>query len=88
MSIIGLSEVITVTAELGEVEVRKVRGSHVFVMYHLPDNTKWIVDNEIPHPRSVPVDSSPMQMVFLLSNTRSAPVEVELQETLNRLSYF
>src|SRR6266403_2166367 len=114
MSIIGLSEVITVTAELGEVEVRKVpcgtfagtlnrrvvlhnggylaldtgdqRGGHVFVMYHLPDNTKWIVDNEIPHPRSVPVDSSPMQMVFLLSNTRSAPVEVELQETLNRLS--
>jgi hypothetical protein len=65
-----------------------IRGSHVFVMYHLPDNTKWIVDNEIPHPRSVPVDSSAMQMVFLLSNTRSAPVEVELQETLNRLSYF
>jgi hypothetical protein len=65
-----------------------IRGSHVFVMYHLPDNTKWIVDNEIPHPRSVPIDSSPMQMVFLLSNTRSAPVEVELQEGLNRLSYF
>jgi hypothetical protein len=65
-----------------------IRGSHVFVMYHLPDNTTWIVDNEIPHPRSVPVDSSPMQMVFLLSNTRSAPVEVELQEKLNRLSYF
>ena len=65
-----------------------IRGSHVFVMYHLPDNTEWIVDNEIPHPRPVPVDSSPMQMVFLLSNTRSAPVEVELQEKLNRLSYF
>ena len=65
-----------------------IRGSHVFVMYHLPDDTEWIVDNEIPHPRSVPVDSSAMQMVFLLSNTRSAPVEVELQETLNRLSYF
>jgi hypothetical protein len=65
-----------------------IRGSHVFVMYHLPDNTTWIVDNEIPHPRSVPVDSSVMQMVFLLSNTRSAPVEVELQEKLNRLSYF
>lgn len=65
-----------------------IRGSHVFVRYHLPDNTEWIVDNEIPHPMPVPVDSSPMQMVFLLSNTRSAPVEVELQENLNRLSYF
>ena len=65
-----------------------IRGSHVFVMYHLPDNTKWIVGNEISHPRSVPVDSSPMEMVFLLSNARSAPVEVELQEGLNRLSYF
>jgi hypothetical protein len=42
-----------------------IRGSHVFVVYHLPDNTKWIVDNEIPHPRSVPVDSTPMEMVFL-----------------------
>jgi len=65
-----------------------IRGSHVFVMYHLPDSTEWVVDNEIPHPRPVPVDSSPMQMVFLLSNTQSAPVEVELQERLNRLSYF
>ena|ERR1700738_803178 len=65
-----------------------IRGSHVFVMYHLPDNTEWIVDNEIPHPRPVPVDSSPMQLVFLLSNRQSAPVEVELQERLNRLSYF
>ncbi|MGA8655080.1 MAG: hypothetical protein WB586_02950 [Chthoniobacterales bacterium] len=66
----------------------EIRGKHVFVMYHLPDNTKWVVDNEIPHPRSVPADSSPMQMVFLLSNTRSAPVEVELQEGLSRLSHF
>ena len=65
-----------------------IRGSHVLVVYHLPDNTEWIVDNEIPHPRPVPADSSPMQMVFLLSNTQSAPVEVELQERLNRLSYF
>jgi hypothetical protein len=65
-----------------------IRGSHVLVVYHLPDNTEWIVDNEIPHPRPVPVDSNPMQMVFLLSNTPSAPVEVELQEGLNRLSYF
>jgi hypothetical protein len=66
----------------------EIRGSHVFVMYHLPDNTEWIVDNEIPHPRPVPVGSSPMQMVFLLSNTQSVSVEVELQEMLNRLSYF
>ena len=29
-----------------------LEGSHVFVMYHLPDGTEWIVDNEIPHPRS------------------------------------
>jgi hypothetical protein len=65
-----------------------IRGSHVFVMYHLPDHTEWIVDNEIAHPRSVPVDSSPMQMVWLLSDTRSSAVEVELQEMLNQLSYF
>ena len=65
-----------------------IRGSHVFVMYQLPDKTKWIVDNELPHPRPVPIDSSPMQMVFLLGDTRSAPVEVELQDKLNRLSYF
>jgi hypothetical protein len=65
-----------------------IRGSHVFVMYHLSDDTEWIVDNEISHPRFVPVGSSPMQLVFLLSNTRSDPVEVELQEDLNRLSYF
>ena len=63
-------------------------GSHVFVMYRLPDDTEWIVDNEVPLPRSVPVDSSPMQLVFLLSNTRSDPVEVELDEQMNRLSYF
>jgi hypothetical protein len=82
MSIIGSSEVTNVTAH------SDIRGSHVFVMYHLPDNTKWIVDNEIPHPRSVPVDSTPMEMVFLLSKTPTAPVEGELQEKLNQLSYF
>jgi hypothetical protein len=66
-----------------------IRGSHVFVKYRLPDNTEWIVDNEVPHPRPVPVDASPMQLVYLLSGTpSSAPVEVELQDTLNRLSYF
>lgn len=65
-----------------------IRGSHVFVMYRLPDHTEWIVDNEIAQPRSVPVDSSPMQMVWLLSDTRSSAVEVELQDMLNQLSYF
>jgi hypothetical protein len=65
-----------------------IRGNHVFVAYHLPDKTEWIVDNEINHPRSVPVGSSPMQLVFLLSNGRSDGVEVALQEKLNRLSYF
>ena len=42
-------------------------GSHVFVVYHLSDGTKWIVDNELTHPKPVPVDSNPMQLVYLLS---------------------
>jgi hypothetical protein len=57
-------------------------------LYRLPDNSEWIVDNEIPHPRKVPVDASLMQLVFLLSDTESAPVEVELQNGLNHLSFF
>jgi hypothetical protein len=65
-----------------------IDGSHVFVMYHLPDATEWIVDNEIPHPKSVPTDASPMQLVYMLASTRTAPVDVELQEGLNRLSFF
>lgn len=65
-----------------------ISGSHVIVVYHLPDNTEWIVDNEIVHPRSVPVGSSPMRLVFLLSDAVSDPVEVQLQEQLNRMSYF
>ena len=65
-----------------------LEGSHVFVMYHLPDGTEWIVDNEIPHPKVVPAQASPMQLVFLLSDKPSAPVEVQLQEGLNRLSFF
>jgi len=48
-----------------------IEGSHVFVVYRLADNSEWIVDNEIPHPR----EASPMQLVFLLSDNRSAPVE-------------
>src|SRR6202023_3028763 len=65
-----------------------LEGSHVFVMYHLPDGTEWIVDNEIPHPKVVPTQASPMQLVYLLSDKPSAPVEVQLQEGLNRLSFF
>ena len=63
-------------------------GSHVFVMYHLPDKTEWIVDNEMLHPKAVPPGASLLQRVFLLSDTPSAPVDVELQDGLNHLSYF
>ena len=65
-----------------------LEGSHVFVLYHLPDGTEWIVDNEIPHPKVVPTKSSPMQLVYLLSNRTSDPVDVQLQEGMNRLSFF
>jgi predicted transglutaminase-like cysteine proteinase len=63
-------------------------GSHVFVAYRLSDGTKWIVDNELPHPKAVPVDASQMQLVYLLAGSASAPVEVKLQEGLNQLSFF
>jgi len=65
-----------------------ISGSHVLVMYRLADDSEWIVDNEIPYPRKVPREASPMQLVFLLSGDPSAPVDVELQEGLNHLSYF
>jgi hypothetical protein len=65
-----------------------ITGSHVFVIYRLADDSEWIVDNEIPHPRKVPREASPMQLVFLLSGDPSAPVDVELQDGLNHLSYF
>jgi len=65
-----------------------IKGSHVFVVYRLADDSKWIVDNEIPHSKRVSREASPMQMVFLLSDGRSVPVDVELQEGLNHLSYF
>jgi hypothetical protein len=68
----------------------ETEGSHVLVLYRLSDNSEWIVDNEIPHPREVPADASLMQLVFLLSmsDAASAPVDVELQEGLNHLSFF
>lgn len=65
-----------------------ITGSHVFVVYHLADGTEWIVDNEIAAPKEVPDDATPMQLVFLLSGDPSAPVDVELQNGLNRLSFF
>src|SRR6266403_2182578 len=57
-----------------------IAGSHVFVVYRLTDGSEWIVDNEIPHPRKVPSEASPMQLVFLLGNDQSAPVDVALQD--------
>jgi hypothetical protein len=66
----------------------ETKGSHVFVLYSLPDSSEWIVDNEIPHPRKVPADASLMELVFLLSDARTAPVDVELQNGLNHLSFF
>jgi hypothetical protein len=68
----------------------ETEGSHVFVLYRLPDNSEWIVDNEIAHPREVPSDASLMQLVFLLSTSdaESTPVDVELQDGLNHLSFF
>jgi hypothetical protein len=65
-----------------------IAGSHVFVVYHLADGTEWIVDNEIAAPKKVPDDATPMQLVFLLSGDSSAPVDVELQNGLNHLSFF
>jgi hypothetical protein len=65
-----------------------INGSHVFVVYTLADNSEWIVDNENDHPREVPADASTMQLVYLLSSQRSAPVDVQLQDGLNHLSFF
>jgi hypothetical protein len=65
-----------------------IGGSHVFVVFHLPDDSVWIVDNEIAHPRKAPKDASPMQLVFLLSDAGSDQVDVGMQDGLNHLSYF
>jgi hypothetical protein len=66
----------------------QIKGAHVFVKYHLPDKTVWIVDNEIPHPKAAPANASPLDLIFLLSSAKSAPVDVQLDEGLNHLSYF
>jgi hypothetical protein len=65
-----------------------IAGSHVFVLYELPDKSRWIVDNENPHPKAVPAAMDPQQLVFLLSNAPEAPVDIELQDGLNHLSFF
>ena len=65
-----------------------ITGSHVLVQYRLSNGSEWIVDNEIPPPKRVPAEATPMQLVFLLSGDASAPVDVELQDGLNHLSYF
>ena len=65
-----------------------ISGSHVFVVYHLADGSEWIVDNEIAAPKEVPDDATPMQLVFLLTGDPSAPVDVELKDGLNHLSFF
>jgi hypothetical protein len=65
-----------------------ITGSHIFVVYRLSDGSEWIVDNEVPHPKKVPREASPRQLVFLLSGDPSAPVDIELQDGLNHLSYF
>ena len=63
-------------------------GSHVFVVYHLPDGSEWIVDNEIAAPKEVSPEATPTQLVFLLSGDPSAPVDVELENGLNHMSFF
>jgi hypothetical protein len=47
---------------------------------------EWIVDNEIPQPKRVPPDATPMQLVFLRGDDPSASVDVELQNSLNHLA--
>ena len=40
-----------------------IEGSHVFVVYRLPDDSMWIVDNEISHPKKVPRDARPSRLL-------------------------
>ena len=49
-----------------------MEGNHVFVVYRLADDSEWIVDNESPHLRKVSREASPMQLVFLLTDDKSA----------------
>ena len=63
-----------------------IEGSHIFLVYRLSD--AWIIDDEISHPRRVPSEASAMRLFFLLTSTPSAPVDVELEDGLNHVSYF
>jgi hypothetical protein len=65
-----------------------ITGSHVLVEDRLPSGSGWILDNEIPHPKRVPAKATSMQLFFQLSGDASAPVDVELQDGPNHLSYF
>jgi hypothetical protein len=65
-----------------------ITGSHVLVENRLPSGSERIVDNEILDPKRVPAEATPMQLLFQLSGDASAPVDVELQDGLNHLSYF
>ena len=46
----------------------------------------WMTKNA--EPKQVPPEATPLQLVFLLSGDPSAPVDVELQNGLNSLSFF
>src|SRR5258708_22706113 len=61
-------------------------GSHVLVVYNLPDNSEWIVDNENDHPPEVPTSASPMQLVYLFTIDKSPPFDIELLDSLIHLN--
>jgi hypothetical protein len=47
-----------------------IQSSYVFVVYRLAGDGEWVVDNEIRHSRRVPRETSPMQLVFRLADSR------------------
>jgi len=71
-----------------DIRTASITGSHVLVEARLPSGSGWILDNGIPHPKRVPVKATPMQLFFQFSGDASAPVDVELQDGPNHLSYF
>jgi hypothetical protein len=65
------------------------KNKHVFVLYHAPDETDWIVDNEHEHPKRVPKGASPEALVWLLiDDPGQEEIEIELQDGMNKLSVF
>jgi hypothetical protein len=66
-----------------------VSGDHVMVVYHLEDNSYWIVDNEIPHPKQVSADATNMELIWKLSDNRGkGDVDVEINEAFSRMGFF